>query len=143
MENNGSSQGEAGLAVIHFDIDRFKTVNNTVGFLDGNQVLGKIVNRFKMSLSPNEFIARVGGDEFIIVTTCEDGKEILQTGERFHSLFKEPFERKGYEFHITASIGIALYSDDSSTPEELLSKADTAMSYAKRSGKNQFVFLYK
>jgi diguanylate cyclase (GGDEF)-like protein/PAS domain S-box-containing protein len=128
MKAKKSNQGKGGLAVIHFSLDRFKIVNDTLGYSDGTQALKRIAKRLEISLEPTEFIARVGGDEFIVVAPCEDGKEIFQIGERFHSLFNEPFVMKGYEFHITASVGIAMYPDDGSTSEELLFKADTAMS---------------
>lgn len=141
IEVNKSNQG--GLAVLHFGLDRFKLVNDTLGYTDGDEVLKRIVQRLEISLETNEFMARVGGDEFIVIAPCENDEETLQIGERFHSLFNEPFVMKGYEFHITASIGIAMHPDDGFTPEELLSKADTAMSYAKKSGKNQFIFYTK
>ena len=139
MKEKKYYQGKDGLAVIHFSLDRFKIVNDTLGYSDGDQMLKKIAKRLKISLKSNEFIARIGGDEFIVVAPCEGEKDILQIGERFHSLFNEPYVLKEYEFHITASVGIAVYPEDGSTPEELLFKADTAMSYAKKSGKNQFV----
>lgn len=88
-------------------------------------------------------IARIWGDEFLIVAPCQDRNEILQCSERFHSLFNEPFEMKGYEFHITASAGIATYPDDGSTPEELLFKADTAMSHAKKVERINSFFIEK
>lgn len=141
LDENKPSRG--GLAVIHFGLDRFKLVNDALGYNDGDQVLKKIVERLEISLAPTEFMARVGGDEFIVIAPYGDDQEILQVGERFHSLFNESFVMKGYEFHITASIGIAMHPADGSSSEELLFKADTAMSYAEKSGKNQFVFYTK
>lgn len=143
MVEGKPTQGGNGLAVLHFSLDRFKIVNDTLGFTAGNEILIKIVQHLKLYVKPQEFMARIGGDEFIIIAPYEDESEALQIGHRLHSLFSEPFVLKGYEFHITASIGIVLYPEDGSTPEELLAKADTAMSYAKKNGKNQFVFYTK
>lgn len=138
IEVNKSNQGS--LAVIHFGLDRFKLVNDTLGYTNGDQVLKKIVQRLEISLKPTEFIARIGGDEFLVIAPCENDEEVLQIGERFRSVFNEPFVMKGYEFHITASIGIAMYPDDSTTSEGVIFNADTAMTYAKKRGKNQVVY---
>ena len=143
IEENNSTQEKEGLAVIHFGLDRFKIVNDTVGYTDGDKILKRIVQRLKHSLRPNEFIARVGGDEFVIVAPFENRTEVFRSSERLLSLFNDPFVMKGYEFHITVSVGVALHPDDDSIPEELLFKANTAMSYAKKSGKNRFVLYSK
>ena len=143
IEENNSTRVKEGLAVIHFGLDRFKIVNDTVGYTDGDKILKTIVRRLKNSLGPNDFIARVGGDEFVIVAPFENRTEVFRSSERLLSLFNDPFVMKGYEFHITVSVGVALHPDDDSIPEELLFKANTAMSYAKKSGKNQFVIYSK
>ncbi len=143
MGEDARYQDKGGLTVVHLGLDRFKVVNDTLGYADGNDVLKKIVQRLQSSLKTHELIARVGGDEFIIVAPYADAWENEQIGERLHTLFNEPFMIKGYEFHMTASMGIALYPDDASTPEDLLFKAEVAKSYAERNGKNQFVLYTK
>ncbi|WP_318614110.1 EAL domain-containing protein [Sporosarcina sp. YIM B06819] len=127
------------LAVIHLDLDRFKIVNDTLGQKDGDLVLKRIANRLASHLEENDFIARVGGDDFILIVPLKQQDEVQQFGDRLVMLFNEPFIMKGYDFHITASIGIAVFPNDGRTSEELLVKADTAMFQAKKQGKNQFV----
>ncbi len=127
------------LAVVHLDLDRFKIVNDTLGQMNGDLILKRIAKRIAINFGDEEFIARVGGDEFILIIPCEDQDEIQRIGERLLMIFNEPFIMLGYDFHITASIGIAAYPENGRTTEELLVHADTAMFQAKKMGKNQFI----
>ncbi|MEK5037810.1 EAL domain-containing protein [Sporosarcina sp. FSL K6-3457] len=136
MNNNKTNHP---LAVIHLDLDRFKIVNDTLGQKDGDFVLKRIANRLASHFGENDFIARVGGDDFILLVPMNEQEDIQQIGKRLLQIFKEPFVMKGYDFHITASIGIALFPNNGRTTEELLVNADTAMFQAKKQGKNQYV----
>ena len=127
------------LAVIHLDLDRFKIVNDTLGQKDGDIVLKRIANRLVSHFGEKDFIARVGGDDFMLIVPVKQKGEVQQIGERLVKIFNEPFIMKGYDFHITASIGIAVFPNNGRTTEELLVNADTAMFQAKKQGKNQFV----
>lgn len=127
------------LTVIYLDLDRFKIVNDTLGQKDGDIVLKKIANRLVSHFGEKDFIARVGGDDFVLVVPVKQKGEVQQIGERLVKIFNEPFIMKGYDFHITASIGIAVFPNNGRTTEELLVNADTAMFRAKKQGKNQFV----
>ncbi len=139
IEEGNSNQLRHQLAVIHLDLDRFKIVNDTIGQKDGDFVLKRIANRLASHFGENDFIARVGGDDFILIVPMYDHEDIQQIGKRLLRIFNEPFIMKGYDFHITASIGIALFPNNGRTTEELLVNADTAMFQAKKQGKNQYV----
>jgi len=123
------------LAVIYLDLDRFKIVNDTLGHIHGDTIL----KRIEVGLELEGLIARVGGDEFVIIVPSAEQKETLEIGNKLQEIFSEPLIMNDYEFHITASMGVALYPKDGSTPEDLLMKADTAMFHAKKSGKNQMI----
>lgn len=134
-----NSDNQLQFAVIHLDLDRFKIVNDTLGHSDGDLILKRIAMRLASILEGPDFIARVGGDEFVLIIPCEDQMAINRIGKRLLMIFNEPFTMKGYDFHITASIGISVFPQNGNTPNELLANADTAMFHAKKSGKNQFV----
>ena len=139
IEERKNSKEQCKLAIIYLDLDRFKIVNDTLGHTRGDIILKRIAKRIEMSLEPDDFIARVGGDEFVIIVPCKDKGDFPEIGERLLSIFSEPLVMNGYEFHITASMGVAIYPEDGLTPEDLLVKADTAMFHAKNIGKNKVV----
>ncbi|WP_342505512.1 EAL domain-containing protein [Sporosarcina sp. FSL K6-2383] len=139
IEEHGKSKVSDQLAVIHLDLDRFKIVNDTLGQKDGDFVLKRIANRLANYSGETNFIARVGGDDFVLIFHLQKQVDVQQIGRQLLTLFNEPFTMKGYDFHITASIGIAVFPNNGRTTEELLVMADTAMFQAKKQGKNQFV----
>ncbi|MFJ7934737.1 EAL domain-containing protein [Sporosarcina sp. NPDC096371] len=139
IEEMNSNKVRHQLAVIHLDLDRFKIVNDTLGHKDGDLVLKRLAKRLVGNFGEDDFIARVGGDEFILFLPVNCPDEIQQIGNRLLGIFNEPSVIKGYDFHITASIGISVYPDNGRTAEELRIKADTAMFQAKKQGKNQYV----
>lgn len=139
IEEGNSNQLNYQLAVIHLDLDRFKIVNDTLGQKDGDLVLKRIATRLTSHFGENNFIARVGGDDFVLIVPMNEQEDVQQIGKRVLQIFNEPFIMKGYDFHITASIGIAVFPNNGRTTEELLVNADTAMFQAKKQGKNQYV----
>ena len=139
LDERKGNEDECQLAVVYVDLDRFKIVNDTLGHTDGDHVLKRIVKRLVDVLEPDEIVARVGGDEFIVIVPCECLEEVSRIGERILSAFKTPILFKGYDFHVTASMGIAIFPENGRTKPELLMKADTAMFHAKSSGKNQYI----
>ncbi|WP_203247227.1 putative bifunctional diguanylate cyclase/phosphodiesterase [Sporosarcina beigongshangi] len=139
IEERDKNKANGQLAVIHLDLDRFKIVNDTLGQKDGDFILKRIANRLANYSGENNFIARVGGDDFVLIFRLQEQDDVQQIGQQLLTLFNNPFAMKGYDFHITASIGVAVYPNNGRTTEELLVKADTAMFQAKKQGKNQFV----
>ncbi|MBX3243327.1 MAG: EAL domain-containing protein [Acidobacteria bacterium] len=124
------------VSVLFIDLDRFKFVNDSLGHQVGDQLLVRIAERLKTCMRPNDLVARLGGDEFVIVVEGEHRlEEVTQIAERIQSSFDQPFEIRGNIIYSSASIGILNASDKHLRAEEMMRDADTAMYYAKRSGK--------
>lgn len=129
------------LAFLFLDLDGFKEINDSYGHGFGDKVLIKVTMLLKKSFPADSFIVRSGGDEFIIVVLCKEGKNLIDTAmKRLSGMFNHPFSIEERDVYITASIGIAMSPEDAQTTEELLQCADAAMYNAKNLGKNTFSF---
>ncbi|WP_100405833.1 EAL domain-containing protein [Bacillus solitudinis] len=132
-------QEQPKFAVLYLDLDRFKLINDTLGHSKGDLFLKQMAMRLKECVNSEDLISRMGGDEFMLLfpnigSECEVVKKV----EQVLSIFRAPILMEGYEFHITASIGIALYPQSGKDMDELMNYADTAMYKAKLRGKNQY-----
>ncbi|WP_199385489.1 putative bifunctional diguanylate cyclase/phosphodiesterase [Geomesophilobacter sediminis] len=126
-------------ALLFLDLDRFKVINDTLGHPVGDQLLVSVANRLRACCRESDTVARVGGDEFIIVL---EGLKERGDAEKFaakvmHRLI-EPHKIEDHELFVTGSVGIALYPDDDTDLDNLLKKADIAMYAAKGVGNNMF-----
>ncbi|HEY1697096.1 MAG TPA: diguanylate cyclase [Polyangiaceae bacterium] len=125
------------VAVAFLDLDRFKSVNDTLGHDAGDRLLAEIGRRLAGSLRGSDVVARIGGDEFCAVLTgVADAPSARTIAERMLDAVTPIFEVDGHDFAITASIGIALYPDHATEPSMLLRQADDAMYRVKARGKN-------
>ena len=127
------------LALMFLDLDRFKSINDSLGHAVGNQLLQAVVKRLQGRLRPKDTLARMGGDEFTILFPEMGGPD--RTGilaERILGAFAEPFNLGGKLLAVQASLGIALYPGDGEDAETLFKNADTAMYQAKASGRNTY-----
>ncbi len=126
-------------AVLFLDCDRFKVVNDSLGHLVGDELLIAIARRLEASLSQSDTLARLGGDEFaIFLTEIKEVSSATLVADRILEALSHPFQLKGHEVFINASIGIALGNFNYNQPEHLLRDADTAMYRAKALGKGQY-----
>ena len=129
------------LGLMFLDLDRLKAVNDTLGHAMGDRLLQAVSERLKGCLREGDTIARLGGDEFMLllpgVTHLED---IAKVAQRILDALKPSFYCDGQELHTTASVGIALYPNDSKDAEALMKNADTAMYRAKELGRNNYQF---
>jgi diguanylate cyclase (GGDEF)-like protein len=126
-------------AVLFIDINRFKVINSSLGRILGDQLLIAVSQRLKSCLRSQDFIARLGNDEFVILlNNIENISYATNIAERIHRELTIPFNLRGYEVFIEASIGIVLGSKDYTKPEDLIRDAELAVSDAKRQGKSHY-----
>ncbi|MEH6534344.1 MAG: diguanylate cyclase [Photobacterium frigidiphilum] len=134
-------RNETKVAVLFVDLDGFKTVNDTLGHDAGDQLLKKTTERLCSCVRDMDTVARIGGDEFLILlTNVVDNDSIITVTERMIQAVAVPYKLEAGEVKISASIGIALYPDHGENPQELVKLADQAMYEIKRRGKNDYAF---
>jgi diguanylate cyclase (GGDEF)-like protein len=124
------------LAVIYIDIDEFKSVNDTLGHLIGDELLKSLAVSLGRCVKPTDFVARLGGDEFAVVQTAiKDRHEVSDLVARIYRSIREPYECLGHRVATDASIGIALAPQHGGDLDQLLKNADLAMYAAKAAGR--------
>jgi diguanylate cyclase (GGDEF)-like protein/PAS domain S-box-containing protein len=132
---------EKKAALLFADLDRFKVINDTLGHNVGDKMLKKVAFRFRKLLGENILIARMGGDEFVVLVEFRDNlDEVRIKAEAMLQALREPFRIDGFSLSTTTSIGIAIYPDDTRQTRELVRFADAAMYDAKARGKNTYRF---
>ena len=132
-------RSEKTVAVLLLDLDRFKTINDTLGHAVGDELLKQASERLSESLRGNDSVARLGGDEFAVVLTAMESPEgAAVAARRVLSVLQAPFNIGGHELHTSASIGISLFPRDGAEAEALLQNADIALYHAKDQGRNTF-----
>jgi len=128
-------------ALLCLDLDRFKNVNDTLGHAAGDILLKQATERLAGCVRECDTVARMGGDEFIIILPgVEDDTTAQQVAARVIDTFTRPFEISGQEHFVTASLGITLFPDDGTDGATLLRNADLAMYKAKELGRNGYRF---
>jgi diguanylate cyclase (GGDEF)-like protein/PAS domain S-box-containing protein len=129
------------LAILFLDLDRFKEVNDTLGHEAGDQLLQEVAKRLKGVVRESDTVARIGGDEFnILITDITRLENATSTIQKIIDCFQDPFLITGHELHVTTSIGISIYPDDSDKIDTLFRYADIALYHAKELGKNTYQF---
>lgn len=130
------------IALLYIDLDRFKTVNDSLGHPVGDELLIALSQRLSTRLRHDDVLARLGGDEFLLVmeiVPLPEGAAILALS--LIELLSTPFSLpSGHEVFVSISIGISLYPDDAKTVTELIQYADLAMYQAKQDGRNTYQF---
>lgn len=128
-----------GVAVMMLDLDRFKNINDSLGHTIGDNLLREVATRLSRLLRASDTIARIGGDEFILIQPdAIDRASAVTVAERLLQAFSEPFIIRGHRLDIGASIGLTLFPDDATDPDGLLRNADIALYRAKRDGRGQY-----
>jgi diguanylate cyclase (GGDEF)-like protein/PAS domain S-box-containing protein len=132
-----AKRNEQRVAVVMLDLDKFKDINDTLGHSMGDELLKTAAVRLKRLLRKSDTIARMGGDEFLLIlpdiNQVEDAHRLVR---KIMTAFHTPFLVEGYEISITTSAGISVYPDDGPDTNTLIKKADIAMYKAKQSGRN-------
>lgn len=127
--------------VLFLGIDYFKRINNTLGHEGGDLLLQLIGSRLSQRVRIQDFVAKLGGDTFVLVlTNIAKMSAAIEVIKKIQLCFVDPFVINQQEFHITASIGVSLSSADGEDYKVLIKNADVALNLAKRSGRNNFQF---
>lgn len=130
-------------AVFFLDLDRFKKINDTLGHRVGDILLVEVARRLTSILSSKGFIARYGGDEFIItLLNIAHPREAAKFADDIISIIEMPVVIDDHEIFISTSIGISVFPHDGNNVEELINRADKAMYYSKQQGRNCFSFYF-
>lgn len=128
-------------AVMFLDIDRFKTVNDTLGHLYGDRLLSAVARRLQQCVRARDVVARLGGDEFtILVDAASDRRSLGELAERIRRAIATPFRLESSDVNVSASIGIVLDDGSHANAEDVLRDADIAMFAAKSGGRNRHEF---
>ncbi|RMF19585.1 MAG: EAL domain-containing protein [Gammaproteobacteria bacterium] len=133
-------------ALLYLDLDHFKRINDSLGHSVGDKLLVQVADRLQHLLRGTDMVARIGGDEFVIVLDNEPGQPFemaehaAEVAQRVLDELSHPFALEGSEYRIGGSIGIALIDAKSCSLDTLLRQADIAMYHAKSSGRNTFAF---
>ncbi|WP_168794559.1 putative bifunctional diguanylate cyclase/phosphodiesterase [Paraburkholderia aromaticivorans] len=137
-----SGMGElASVAVLFVDLDGFKKVNDTAGHEAGDSLLCSVAERLSACISPEDTLARVGGDEFVIVVSAyENTGHLIGLARRILDMIAVPFAVADNEYYLGASIGISRFPEDGQDVATLMRNADSAMYHAKQRGRNNFQF---
>ena len=126
---------QRAIAVLLFDIDRFKVVNDSLGHAAGDEILVAVADRLPQAVRPGDTVARLGGDEFVVVCDGVHGElEAVGLADRVASAFVEPFTVGHAQLQLTASVGITVVTDAASNPADVLRDADAVMYRAKERG---------
>jgi diguanylate cyclase (GGDEF)-like protein/PAS domain S-box-containing protein len=137
--------GQCG-AILFLDMDRFKTLNDTLGHDYGDTMLVEVGRRMKSCLREVDTVARIGGDEFVVLLE-EVGADVQESlhavalvAEKVRAILAEPYRLGGHDFHSSPSIGVCMYSGGKEPVDVLMKRADLAMYQAKESGRNTVRF---
>ena len=135
-----SSKGDKKwIALLFIDLDNFKNINDSLGYVVGDTILQQAATRIREFVDEKDTVSRIGGDEFVIMLKdIRDKHDAAVMADKIINLFAQIFTVKSHQFTITPSIGIALYPDDGDNPNSLVRNADTAMNKAKEEGRNRY-----
>ena len=128
-------------AAMFVDLDRFKTINDSLGHAVGDQLLKAVAERLVKQLRVGDTVCRIGGDEFVIVLPeITRGGDAAQVAQKIIDTLSDPIGLEGRDITVTPSIGISVFPEDGSDAETLIRNADAAMYHAKEMGRSNYQF---
>lgn len=137
---NAQRDGEK-FAVLFLDLDRFKTINDSLGHPIGDRLLQQAAARLTASVRPIDTVCRQGGDEFVIILLqIKNAADPALLAQKILASISQPYDIDDLELHVTPSIGIAIYPEDGRDTESLIKNADAAMYHAKENGRNNYQY---
>ena len=126
-------------AVLFLDLDKFKSINDTLGHAVGDELLIEVARRLKAQVRDSDTVARIGGDEFVVILPSLKSREDAEMiAEKIRASLAAPYGLNGHAVDTTPSIGVALYPQHGSDAELLLKCADAAMYQVKQAGRNGY-----
>ncbi|MDG5814509.1 EAL domain-containing protein [Chitinispirillales bacterium ANBcel5] len=136
---NHARRTKSLMALLLLDLNRFKIINDTLGYLNGDILLQTIANRLNDSLRDVDAVFRLGDDEFaIILEEISQQQDAAKVAKRILTLCTQPIKLDDHELYVTTSIGISIFPSDGENPEQLLKNAEAAMQRAKEMGINNY-----
>lgn len=136
-----AQRSQTRFTVLELDLDRFKVINDTLGFGVGDQVLIEAAERIKNTLRRRDIVARPGGNRFsVLLDEIVNPQAIAGVCEKLLTAFASPFALEGTSAHVTVSIGVALYPGDGSDARTLMMAAESALYSAKADGRNVYKY---
>jgi diguanylate cyclase (GGDEF)-like protein len=141
-----SRQNKVCGALMFIDLDHFKTLNDTLGHDKGDLLLRQVAYRLSSSVNEGDTVARVGGDEFVVVLgnlsldEAEATMETVAVGEKILAVLGSAYQLNGVQFRSTASIGVTVFNGEQTSTDELFKQADLAMYKSKERGRNAMCF---
>lgn len=129
------------IGIMDIDLDNFKNINDTLGHSYGDELLIDVTHRLKQVMDENDYLARIGGDEFVILTqNLKDMASYEEKIRKVRNVFSFPFVLSTKEYFITVSIGVAFAPKDGKTSQAIIKNVDSAMYMAKANGKNTYAY---
>ena len=134
-------RSEETIGIMDIDIDNFKNINDSLGHSYGDELLIDVTYRLKQAMDENDYLARIGGDEFILLTqNLQDAAGYEEKIKKIKNVFSYPFVLSTKEYFVTVSIGVAFAPKDGKTSQALIKNVDSAMYVAKADGKNTHAY---
>ena len=128
------------LALLLVNVDRLSRINDSLGHAAGDALLREVARRASAVAGPADTVARLSGDEFVLLTSCDDTEDIIFTAQRLIEAIAQPHSVVGHDVVVTGSIGISVFPRDGDVPGDLLKAADAALAHQKDAGRNGFRF---
>ncbi|WP_183108240.1 bifunctional diguanylate cyclase/phosphodiesterase [Massilia sp. Dwa41.01b] len=128
------------LALLLVNVDRLSRINDSLGHSAGDALLREVARRASEIAGPADTVARLSGDEFVLLTSCEDTEDIILAAQRLIEAVAQPHSIGGHDVVVTASVGISVFPRDGNAPGDLLKAADAALAHQKDAGRNGFRF---
>ena len=136
-----SGRDATRLALLYIDLDHFKNINDSLGHGIGDRLLESIAKRLRAAVAANDLVVRMGGDEFVVVASGLPSVSVIDAiARRIRKELSVPVDLDGVSLAVAPSIGISVFPDDGSTPEQLLKHADIALYQAKDRGRSNHLF---
>ena len=134
-------RSEETIGIMDIDIDNFKNINDSLGHSYGDELLIDVTYRLKQAMDENDYLARIGGDEFVLLTqNLKDTATYEEKIKKIKNVFSYPFILSTKEYFVTVSIGVAFAPKDGKSSQALIKNVDSAMYAAKANGKNTHVY---